>query len=64
LGKYLGQTTDQMKIAIGYNDPELRLDVRDIGRQIAWYRAQGMIKGDIDIDQVIDKRYVIPLPER
>jgi NitT/TauT family transport system substrate-binding protein len=64
LGKYLGQTTDQMKVAIGYNDPELRLDVKDIGRQIAWYRAQGMIKGEIDIDQVIDKRYVTPLPQR
>jgi NitT/TauT family transport system substrate-binding protein len=64
LGKYLGQTVDQMKIAIGYNDPELRLDVTDVERQIAWYRAQGMIKGDIDINQVVDKRYAVALPQR
>jgi NitT/TauT family transport system substrate-binding protein len=64
LGKYLNQTVDQMKIAIGYNDPELRLDVKDVARQIAWYRAQGMIKSDVDIDQVIDKRYAVALPQR
>jgi NitT/TauT family transport system substrate-binding protein len=64
MGKYLNQTVDQMKFAIGYADPELRLDVKDVERQIAWYRSQGMIKGDVNIDQVVDKRYAIPLPPR
>jgi NitT/TauT family transport system substrate-binding protein len=62
ISKYLGQTMEQMKFAIGYNDPDLRLDVKDVERQIAWYRAQGMIKGDVDINEVVDKRYTIPLP--
>lgn len=47
---------------MGYVDTDERLDVRDITRQIAWFKAQGMIKGEVEIDQVIDKRYVIPLP--
>jgi NitT/TauT family transport system substrate-binding protein len=64
IGKYLNQTTDQMKVAIGYNDPELRLDVKDVARQIAWFKAQGMIKGEVDIDRIIDKRYAMPLPQR
>jgi NitT/TauT family transport system substrate-binding protein len=64
IGKYLNQTTDQMKVAIGYNDPELRLDVKDVARQIAWFQAQGMIKGEVDIDRVVDKRYATPLPQR
>lgn len=62
MSKHLSQTVDQMKFAIGYADPELRLDVADVERQIAWYRAQGMIKGEVAIDQVIDRRYAIPLP--
>jgi NitT/TauT family transport system substrate-binding protein len=64
MGKYLNQTVDQMKFAIGYADPQLRLDVKDVERQIAWYRAQGMVKGDVDIDQVVDRRYAIPLPTK
>jgi len=64
IGKYLNQTPEQMKFAIGYADPELRLDVKDVERQIAWYRGQGMIKGDVDINQVVDTRYAIPMPEK
>jgi NitT/TauT family transport system substrate-binding protein len=64
IGKYLNQTAEQMKFAIGYADPELRLDVKDVERQITWYRGQGMVKGDVDINQVVDTRYAIPLPEK
>jgi hypothetical protein len=32
--------------------------------QIAWYRGQGLVKGEVDGDQVIDKRYVVPLPTK
>jgi hypothetical protein len=38
--------------------------VTDVLRQIAWYKSQGMQEGPVSLDQVIDKRYVIPLPER
>jgi len=36
--------------------------VKDSLRQIAWYRAQGMIKSAVDGEAIIDKRYAIPLP--
>ena len=64
IGKSLGQTPEQVRLSIVSLDREARLDVKDVLRQIAWYKAQGMLKGDIDADAVIDKRYVIPLPER
>jgi hypothetical protein len=35
--------------------------VKDILRQIVWYRAQGMIKPEVDAEATIDKRYVMPL---
>jgi hypothetical protein len=48
---------------IGYDDPEGRLDVKDILRQVAWFRSQGLVKGEFDGESVIDQRYAVPLPE-
>ena len=62
IAKYINLPVEQTKSAIGYTDPDLRLDEKDIARQIAWYQAQGFIKGDFGVDKVIDKRYVVPLP--
>jgi len=45
-------------------DPDDRLDVDDIQRQIDWYREQGVLRGEVDTDALIDKRYVMPLPSR
>jgi NitT/TauT family transport system substrate-binding protein len=56
------QSPQQIRAALAYVDDQARIDVADIKRQIAWYRAQGMIKLDIDAETVIDRRYVIPLP--
>lgn len=63
IAKYTGQPVAQIAPALPYIDAEARLDVKDVLRQIAWYKAQGMIKGEVDGDQIIDKRYVVPLPE-
>ena len=63
MAKYLGQPPEQVARGIAYIDPSLRLDVKDILHQIAWFRSQGMLKGEIDADAIIDKRYVVPLPK-
>ncbi len=63
IGKELGQSVAEVEASITYVDPELRLDVKDILHQIAWYKAQGMVKGPVDGDALIDKRYVVPLPQ-
>lgn len=64
LAKYVKLGPEQIKIGISYHDPQARLDVADVHRQIDWYRSQGLLRGAIDVDTVIDKRYVTPLPER
>jgi NitT/TauT family transport system substrate-binding protein len=64
IAKTIGQKPEEVAQAIAYADPDERLDVKDVLHQIEWYRAQGMIKGDLDTEAVIDKRYVIPLPSR
>jgi NitT/TauT family transport system substrate-binding protein len=63
IAKYTGQKEADIKLGITYLDPEARIDVKDIGHQIAWFRAQGMVKGDFDAKAVIDPRYAILRPE-
>jgi len=64
IAKYMGQPVELVKLGIPYIDAEARLDVKDILHQIAWYKSQGMLKGPIDSEEIIDERYVVPLPER
>jgi NitT/TauT family transport system substrate-binding protein len=64
IAKYTQQPVDQIKSALAYVDADARLDMTDVKRQIDWYRTQGMIKGAIDPDKIIDQRYVVPLPEK
>ena len=64
MSKYLGQTPDQLRSAVGYVDRDGRLDVKDIERQVAWFKSQGLLKSSVDADTIIDRRYIIPLPER
>ena len=41
-------------------DPDGRLDVKDVERQIAWFRAQGLVKGSFAADAIIASRYILP----
>ena len=63
LAKHTGQTPEVIDQGLGYMDAEARLDVPDVLKQVAWYRAQGMVKNDFDAAGIIDKRYVVPLSQ-
>ena len=64
IARYIGRPAEQIESEIAYVDPEARLDVKDILRQISWYRAQDLVDGPDNREETFDKRYVIPLPER
>jgi NitT/TauT family transport system substrate-binding protein len=59
--KYTGQTVAQLRLGIAYVDPDARLDFADIRHQIAWFKAQNMLKKEVDADTVIDRRFALPL---
>src|SRR6185437_4735713 len=63
LANSLNQPPALVASGIQYVDAEARLDAEDVVRQIAWYRAQGLLKAEIDPAVFIDKRYVRPLPK-
>jgi NitT/TauT family transport system substrate-binding protein len=64
LASYTHQPVEDIKIAIPWLDADLRLDVADIRHQIEWFRAQGQLKSEVKDNDVIDARYVVPLPGR
>jgi len=64
IAKYTGQTPAQVEETISYYDREGALDVKDVLHQIAWYKSQNLLKGPVDGDVLIDKRYAIASPAR
>ena len=50
-------------IGLAYVDPEARIDFADVRRQIAWFKAQNMLKPEVEAEQILDTRYAVPLPE-
>ena len=57
--KNLDQPLEQIKLGIPFFDPQGRLAEKDFATLAAWYKSQGMIKGDIDVDALIDRRDAI-----
>lgn len=55
--KVLGQPIEIIKLGIAYYDPQSRVSPTDVRRVVDWYKSQNMLKGDIDVDALIDKRY-------
>ena len=58
LSKDLDQPAELLRAGISYVDREARLDGPDIRRQIDWYKAQGLLEGNVDAARLIDLRYV------
>ena len=63
LSKYLGQSSEQVDAGISYVDPKMRVDVKDVHRQVAWFKAHKMVKPEIDGDAIVDMHYVKPVPD-
>ena len=62
LAKYTGQAPEALTNSLGYMDADARIDATDVMHQVAWYRAQGMLKTEFNAEDIIDKRYAVSLP--
>lgn len=63
IAKYAEQPVEEVDIGIPYFDREARLDVDDVLHQIAWFQGNGMVKGSVNGEALIDKRYVVATPK-
>jgi NitT/TauT family transport system substrate-binding protein len=57
IAKYVGEPVARLELELPYVEPNMQLNLKDIAHQIAWYKAQGMVKGDITTETLIDARY-------
>jgi NitT/TauT family transport system substrate-binding protein len=62
VAKYIGVAPQALENQMPYVDPQLRIDMTDVRRQIDWYKEQGMVKGDITAEKLVDTRYAVALP--
>jgi NitT/TauT family transport system substrate-binding protein len=59
MGKFTGVAPAQIEKAIPHVDPDGRIDAGSVADQIAWYKSQGLLKGEVDVHQLIDSRYAL-----
>lgn len=53
-----GDAAATVELGAYYIDPQARLDVADVARQIAWYKSQGLIDKAVDARNVVDASFV------
>lgn len=59
MSKFTSVAPSEIEKAIPYVDPEGRIDAGSVADQIAWYKSQGLLKGEVDVHQLIDSRYAL-----
>lgn len=64
LSKFTGIPAPMIDRAVPYIDGQGRVVMSDLAHQIAWYRAQGMMKAELDPKTIVDTRYAILMPEK
>ncbi len=63
IAKYTGEPVARVEESVGFVDRDAAIDVRDVGHQVAWYKAQGLVKGALPGEALIDLRYATPLTQ-
>jgi NitT/TauT family transport system substrate-binding protein len=48
--------------AVPYLDGQGRVVMADLAHQIAWYKAQGMMKADVSPEDFVDRRFALVMP--
>ena len=46
----------------GHYSADGKLDATDVGKQLAWFKAEGLVKTDADAADIIDTRFIGALP--
>lgn len=58
IAKYTGQSVASVRDSIPYMDPQARLLVGDIYRQVRWYQGQKLVDAGVDPASVLDLGFV------
>jgi NitT/TauT family transport system substrate-binding protein len=56
--RYTGATPEVVRVGFPYQDRDGRLDVADIGRQLAWYHRAGMVTAALQPRDLVDPSFL------
>jgi NitT/TauT family transport system substrate-binding protein len=59
---FTGASDAEIERTIPFLDPDGRVDVASIAAQLAWYKSQNLVKGDIKAEDIVDTRYAVVMP--
>ena len=59
VSEFTGLPPDQVEKGAPYVEPDARIDPAAYASQIQWLRSQGLLKDNVRIDDLIDKRYAV-----
>jgi NitT/TauT family transport system substrate-binding protein len=64
IAKELHQPESVVKAGIPYYDRQARISMKDMAASLAWYKSQNMVKPNVELVPMVDKRYAIEVPEK
>lgn len=64
ISEFTGQPPSQVDSDAPYVQSDARIDIAGYAKQIAWLRSQGLLKSDIKIEDLIDKRYALTTADK
>jgi NitT/TauT family transport system substrate-binding protein len=64
IAAFTGQPPAQVENSAPFVQPDARIDLAAYASQIAWLRSQGLLKDDIRIEDLVDKRYALTSASR
>jgi NitT/TauT family transport system substrate-binding protein len=64
VAKGLGQPEQVIRKGIPYFDKQARISLADMQKPLDWYKSQNMVKPNVELRPMIDRRYAIELPEK
>jgi NitT/TauT family transport system substrate-binding protein len=57
-GKQIGTAAATVEANAFYMDPQGKLDLAEIARQVEWYKAQGFVEASVDPKSIVDTSFV------
>jgi len=64
ISEFTGQPPSQIESGAPYVQSDARINTDGYAKQIAWLRSQGLLKADIKIENLIDKRYALTTADK
>jgi NitT/TauT family transport system substrate-binding protein len=61
IAKFTGLAPEAILGGVAYSVTDGRISTADVDREIAWFRSQNLLKGDVSAKALIDSRYALPL---